>query len=137
MVEKRICPNCGEKIESDSEFCYFCGEVLNKDKNLTTGEQSKADDHTSENEASYSGSNVSNELISISKLVKWLIIIGTAISTILVWTDTRSSDILRIISVGVLIVLILVAHIISAVLYGFGELIHTNNEILSELRKRK
>lgn len=137
MDTKRICPNCGKKIESDVEFCYFCGETLSNEKSLATPKQSEVDDHTADDEVSNSESNVSNELISLSKLVKWIIILGAAISTILVWIDKESGDILSIISVGVLIVLILVAHIISAVLYGFGELIHTNNEILAELKRRK
>ena len=137
MDTKRICPNCGKKIESDVEFCYFCGEALGNEKSLATQEQSKIDDHTSDDEVSNSESNVSNELISLSKLVKWIIILRAAISTILIWVNGGSSDVLRILSVGVLIVLILVAHIISAVLYGFGELIHTNNEILAELKRRK
>lgn len=131
------CEKCGRDVESNAQFCCFCGEALNNKNSCATAEQSAHTDYKSNDTASNPESKISNELISLSKVVKLCIIFIAVICTLIIWVAAGSSDILRIISVGVLIVLILVAHIISAVLYGFGELIHTNNEILSELRKRK
>lgn len=128
------CEKCGREVESNAQFCCFCGNVLSDKNSCATTEQSEPPDYKSNDTASNSGSRISNELISLSKVVKLCIIFIAAICTLIIWADGGSSDVLRIISVGVLIVLILVAHIISAVLYGFGELIHTNNEILAEIK---
>lgn len=131
------CGKCGRDVEDNAHFCCFCGEALNNKNSCATAEQSVHTDYKSNDAAPNPESKISNELISLAKVVKLCIIFIAAICTLIIWAASGSSDILRIISVGVLIVLILVAHIISAVLYGFGELIRTNNEILSELKRRK